>query len=91
MGGGPPTRLVKLPENSGDASVPRNVGLNLSRGIYVTFVDADDMIKPDALEILNNTAVKTDADVVHAEGFLTLIGGASARYTIQAVSSRFFD
>ncbi len=85
-GGGDRFKLVKLPENSGMAAIPRNVGLRLARGIYVTFVDADDMIKPAALEILNSAAVKTDADVVHSEGFLVPSVVKGALYNVKYMS-----
>ena len=56
-------------ENSGGAAIPRNIGIKLSRGKYVTFVDADDLIAEHALGVLYNAAEQTNADVVHAERF----------------------
>ena len=61
--------LLKLPENSGGASIPRNQALKLARGKYVTFVDSDDLLIDNALEILFNVAEKFQADVVDAEKF----------------------
>lgn len=45
-----PIKVVHLPENSGGASIPRNKGLDLAQGDYVTFIDADDMITDDYID-----------------------------------------
>ena len=63
--------LVKRKINSGGEGVPRNVGVMLSRGEYVIFIDSDDMITPTALDELYPIAKKFDADVVHCERFFT--------------------
>ena len=59
--------LVKSRKNSGGSAVPRNIGLGLSRGKYILFIDNDDMIVNNALEMLYNIAEQTQADVLHAE------------------------
>ncbi len=59
-------KLYHTEKNSGGGGyVPRNVGLNFSRGEYIFFVDADDFIAENALEILYTAAKKYDADVVY--------------------------
>lgn len=50
-------------ENAG-LSVSRNRGLESALGRYVTFLDADDALYPDALEVFLETAKKTGADIV---------------------------
>src|SRR5690606_16515588 len=47
-GFGSRVRLARQP-NSGGCSSPRNHGLRLARGEYVTFFDADDLMLPDKL------------------------------------------
>ena len=42
-------RLIRLPENAGAAGA-RNVGMKESRGRYVTYLDADDLWKPEKLQ-----------------------------------------
>lgn len=54
-------KLVK--PGHGGVSKARNTGINLSRGKYIGFVDADDCLHPEALESLVNTLETTDAQV----------------------------
>lgn len=60
-------RLYRMKKNSGGATEPRNIGLELSRGEYLYFMDDDDTITPTALEELYTLAKKFDADIVHCE------------------------
>ena len=57
--------------NSGSPGIPRNKGLILSRGEYVYFMDADDMLTKTALEELYALAKKFDADLAHFTGVYT--------------------
>lgn len=45
-------------------SYARNTGLDLAGGDYITFVDADDLIHPCALEIMLSAAQTNKADIV---------------------------
>ena len=44
-------------------SAARNLGLQEAKGEYLTFVDADDRILPDMLELLYETLLSTNSDV----------------------------
>lgn len=45
-------KVIHLKENSGGASVPRNVGLDNATGKYVAFIDSDDMIMLDYVDTI---------------------------------------
>jgi len=64
-------KIISLPNNTGNASIPRNEGLRFSRGDFVFFMDNDDLITPNAIETLYKFAENARADVVYMErGFL---------------------
>lgn len=43
-------RMYYLAENSGCAGIPRNKGIDVAKGEYITFVDADDLVSSDFVE-----------------------------------------
>ncbi|MDP2401751.1 MAG: glycosyltransferase family 2 protein, partial [Actinomycetota bacterium] len=63
-------------ENSGGEAAPRNVALNLARGRYVFFLDADDYLGPEALERMVRAADENGTDVIL--GKMVGIGGRHA-------------
>lgn len=69
----PGTVRVVHQEASGTPSVPRNRGIDLARGKYVFFLDADDYLGPEALERMVAMAEANESDVVL--GKLVGVGG----------------
>ena len=62
-------QLLYSEKNSGAPGIPNNKGLSVSRGEYIYFLEADDMISETALEELYPIAKNFDADVIHCEQF----------------------
>ena len=59
--------ISRTKTNSGGGGyIPRNIGLGLSRGKYIYFLDADDFIVETALEILYGAAKNFDSDVIYS-------------------------
>ncbi|MFG3005617.1 glycosyltransferase family 2 protein [Streptomyces calvus] len=48
----PRIRYLRLPENSGGCSAPRNRALEIARAPYLMFLDSDDELPADAVELL---------------------------------------
>lgn len=55
--------LVRQPRNAG-TSTARNTGVEMSRGRYVLFLDADDKLLPGALRVMLQAAEEQHADMV---------------------------
>lgn len=47
-------KVIHLKENSGGASFPRNVGLDIAKGKFILFIDSDDMITNNYIEVIMN-------------------------------------
>ncbi len=57
-------RIVRQPHNMG-VGAARNRILDEARGRYLYFLDADDLLAPNAIELLHNEAVTHDAQLVY--------------------------
>lgn len=55
-------------ENTGYGN-SMNIGLQMACGDYIAIVESDDFVEPNMLEILYNTAVEQEADIVKGEYF----------------------
>ncbi|CAL9517325.1 hypothetical protein SUDANB171_03748 [Streptomyces sp. enrichment culture] len=63
----PRVRVLRLPENSGGCSAPRNAGIDAARAPYLMFLDSDDELPRHACKSLLLTAEATGVDFVTGE------------------------
>lgn len=57
------SRVKVIHKPNGGLSDARNAALDVMTGQYVTFVDSDDYLAPDAIETLYDALIKTNADI----------------------------
>lgn len=57
-------RIVVVNQSNTGVSGARNSGIKMATGAFLTFVDADDALKPDAIKIAYETMEKYNADMV---------------------------
>lgn len=56
-------RIIVITKNNGGVSSARNVGLDSASGDYIGFVDADDIIEPNMIEVLVSACLNSGSDV----------------------------
>lgn len=60
----PTIKVIHLDKNSGGASKPRNVGLDIAKGKYITFIDSDDLVSNDYISKILET-IKKNTDIIY--------------------------
>ena len=56
-------RIIYIEKENGGLSDARNVGLDKMTGSYVTFVDSDDWVELDYVEVLYNKIIEYEVDI----------------------------
>lgn len=59
-----PETIKFIHKENGGVSSARNLGLSRATGRWITFVDADDMLLPGAIDVLLKSLNESDADVL---------------------------
>lgn len=62
---------AKTESNTGHDSKPKNLGIKMAKGKFVTFLDDDDKYRVDALRILSLYLEESGADVVYGDYLIT--------------------
>ena len=57
------SRFRYFEKENGGVSSARNLGIECSGGAYITFIDADDWVDSDYLEVLYNALIDENADI----------------------------
>ena len=84
-------KLAAPEKNSGGGGyIPRNIGLNLSCGEYVFFVDADDFLMEFALEKLFAAAQNFNVDVVYISAYYSYGEPEEVKLALDAQGKDFF-
>ena len=56
------SRVIVVHQSNSGVSCARNKGISIANGEYVIFIDADDWIEPNTLEILSSNISETHLD-----------------------------
>lgn len=57
-------KVIHLKENSGTASKPRNIGLDVAKGEYIAFIDSDDIVMNNYVEKLLSK-IRKQPDIIY--------------------------
>ena len=58
------SNVVVIDKENGGLSDARNKGTEVATGEYICYVDSDDWLEPDAIDVLYEYAVKNDCEIV---------------------------
>lgn len=61
------SRVHVISKPNGGVSTARNVGIEKARGTYLAFLDADDLMTPDSIEVKVNNLVSAGVDWVFSD------------------------
>lgn len=62
-------RIKVIHKKNGGLSSARNTGLKCATGMFIGFVDSDDWVAEDTYEIMYNTAIQDELDIVSCAAF----------------------
>jgi glycosyltransferase involved in cell wall biosynthesis len=85
------SRIKVLHKENGGLSDARNAGLDIANGDYISFVDSDDWIEPDFIEVLLTNIETNDADISICNYRMVNEQGQIRHYIPENSSVELFD
>ncbi|QLK63061.1 glycosyltransferase [Enterobacteriaceae bacterium Kacie_13] len=76
--------ITVISQPNGGVSRARNAGLNIAKGRYVTFPDADDILNPQMYQTLIDMCEQDDLDVAQCNGERYFVGSEKVKPIIPA-------
>ncbi len=73
-------RVIVIHKENGGLSSARNAGIDIAKGEYLGFIDADDWIKPDMYESMLENMIKHDADISVCGSYLSFVNSNIPNY-----------
>ncbi len=64
------SRIRVIHKSNGGLSDARNAGLDIATGKYISFVDSDDYLDSEAIELLVQTAWSTGCSIAHMKSYI---------------------
>lgn len=58
------TRILYINKSNEGCSITRNLGIDIAKGKYITFVDSDDYLEKEMYKSMYNIAKKDNSDIV---------------------------
>jgi len=58
------SRVILINKENAGVSAARNEGLNIAKGEYIFFLDSDDWIELNSIELLNKIVIQNESDLV---------------------------
>lgn len=55
--------IVQIEKVNQGAAIARNIGMNMAKGNWIIFLDADDLFESHMIEVMLETAISSDADM----------------------------
>jgi glycosyltransferase involved in cell wall biosynthesis len=71
-------RITVIHKGNEGVGAARNVGLDCAAGKYTMFVDSDDWLTPDAVQILHDSIIDHEADVACGSYFIAYVDSGMA-------------
>ncbi len=77
--------IVSVYQENAGVSAARNNGISRAEGKYTIFIDSDDLLAPDALEVIYNSLEETEADLAICRTMRFGYGGVEYNHIVDSL------